>query len=218
MTWTPAMVATLVALVLALSGCGTPRDDPAGPPAASEQQETRRGPVSLEASQPSLVLPSELAVDVPSCNGDPELTRLIEDPDAIRLEVVTTQVVRGDDAACLDGLAIVLEQPLGDREVIDLVSGASLRVVDQTEILECTDIDYPLEPTFDTPDEALADALRDRPSSGTVPGRVEDYVRDDREGQVFFEHIVDDHDVLFTWGVVQDDDGRWGVVSLGGCF
>jgi hypothetical protein len=43
-------------------------------------------------------------------------------------------------------------------------------------------------------------------------------VRDDREGQVYFEYIVEDHDVLYNWGLAQDDDGRWGVVSLGGCF
>jgi hypothetical protein len=68
------------------------------------------------------------------------------------------------------------------------------------------------------PEEALADALREQPSSGSVPDRVEDHVRDDREVQVFFEYVVGDHDVLYTWGVAQDDDGRWGVVSLGGCF
>ncbi len=124
----------------------------------------------------------------------------------------------GDSDACLDGLAVVLEEPLGDREVIDLVSGPAFAVVDQTEVLECSDIDYPLAPTFDTPEEALADMLREQPPVGTVPDRVEDYVRHDREGQVFFEHVVDDHDVLYNRGVAQHHAGRWGVVSLGGCF
>jgi hypothetical protein len=214
-TWTPAVVGVVgVTVALVLTGCGTPVDGRG----AGGQPETRRGPVSLEGSEPLLVHPDELALDVPSCHGDPELTQLIEDPDAVRLEVATTQVVRGARDDCLDGLAVVLEEPLGDREVVDLVSGATLPVVDQTAVLECSDVDYPLEPTFGTPEEALAAVLREPLPSGAVPDRVEDYVRDDREGQVFFEHIVDDHDVLYTWGVAQDDDGRWGVVSLGGCF
>jgi hypothetical protein len=215
-TRTLTLVGMLVALVL--SGCGAPVDGPAGTPGAVEQPETRRGPVSLEGSEPALVRPDELALDVPSCHGAPEVTQLIEDPDAVRLEVVTTQVVRGDRDDCLDGLAVVLEEPLGERDVVDLVSGATLAVHDQTEVLECADLDYPGEPTFATPEEALADVLGGQLPSGAVPDRVEHYVRHDREGQAFFEHIVDDHDVLYTWGVAQGDDGRWGVVSLGGCF
>jgi hypothetical protein len=215
-TRTLTLVGMLVALVL--SGCGAPVDGPAGTPGAVEQPETRRGPVSLEGSEPALVRPDELALDVPSCHGAPEITQLIEDPDAVRLEVVTTQILRGASDDCLDGLAVELEQPLGDREVVDLVSGTTLAVVDQTEVLECADLGFPLEPTFHTPEEALADVLGGQLPSGVVPDRVEDYVREDREGQVFFDHIVDDHHVLYTWGVAQDDDGRWGVVSLGGCF
>jgi hypothetical protein len=214
-TRTPVVVGVLVAVLFA--ACG-PVDGVASGPASEATPETRRGPVSLAGSEPFLVLPDELSLDVPSCNGDPELVQLIEDPDAVRLEVATTQVVRGASDGCLDGLQITLEAPLGDRAVVDLVSGAVLVVVDQTEVLECSDLDYPLEPTFATPEEALADALRAQPSSSPVPDRVEDYVRDDREGQVYFEYIVEDHDVLYNWGIAQDDDGRWGVVSLGGCF
>jgi hypothetical protein len=203
-----------VVVALVLTGCGTPVDGPG----AAVSPETRRGPVSLEGSELVLVLPDELALDVPSCNGDPELVQLLEDPDTVRLEVVTTQVVRGASDDCLDGLAVALAEPLGDREVVDVVSGATLPVVDQTAVLACSDLDYRLEPTFATPEEALADVLRGQLPSEAVPDRVEDYVRDDREGRVYFSYIVDDHDVLYTWGVAQDDDGRWGVVTLGGCF
>jgi hypothetical protein len=210
-----AAVGALIALVL--TACGT-ADVAARVAAPDEMPETRRGPVSLEDSQLFLVLPDELSLDVPSCHGDPEVVELIEDRDAVRLEVVTTQVISGPTDECLDGLHLPLEAPLGGREVVDLVSGAILTVIDQTEVLECADVDYPLQPTFATPEEALADALREQISTGPVPDRVEDYVRHDREGQVFFDHIVEDHDVLYTWGVAQDDDGRWGVVSLGGCF
>jgi hypothetical protein len=210
--WTPAAVG--VAVVLVLTACGTAVNGPG----AAAPPETRRGPVSLEGSEPSLVLPDQLALDVPSCHGDPELAQLIEGPDAVRLEVVTTQVVRGPSDDCLDGLAVVLEEPLGDRQVVDLVSGTTLSVVDQTEVLECSDLDYRSEPTFATPEEALADVLRGQLPSEAVPDRVEDYVRHDREGRVYFEHIVEEHVVLYAWGVAQDDDGRWGVVTLGGCF
>jgi hypothetical protein len=214
-TWTRTAAVVGIVVALALAGCGTPDDGAGG---AIGLPETRRGPVSLEGSEPALVLPHELSLDVPSCHGAPELTQLLEDPDTVRLEVVTTQVVRGDSDDCLDGLAVVLEEPLGERDVVDLVSGATLAVHDQTEVLECADLDYPGEPTFATPEEALADVLRGPLPSDAVPDRTDEYVRDDREGRVYFEHIVDDHDVLYTWGVAQDDDGRWGVVSLGGCF
>jgi hypothetical protein len=214
-TRTQAVVGGLVAL--ALASCGT-ADGVARGSASVETPESRRGPVSLEDSQLFLVLPDELSVDVPSCHGDPELVQLVEDLDAVHLEVVTTQVVSGPGDLCLDGLQVTLETPLGDRGVVDIVSGARLTVVDQTEVLACSDIEYPLAPTFETPEEALADALREQPSSSPVPDRVDAYVRDDRQGQVFFEHIVDVHHVLFNWGLAQDVDGRWGVVSLGGCF
>jgi hypothetical protein len=210
---TTAVVGMVVALVL--TGCGAPDGASGG---AVELPETRRGPVSLEGVEPALVLPHELSLDVPSCHGAPELTQLVEDTDTVRLEVVTTQVVRGDREDCLDGLAVVLEGPLGERDVVDLVSGATLAVHDQTEVFECSDLDYPGEPTFATPEEALADVLRGPLPPDGVPDRLDDYVRDEREGRVYFEHIVDDHDVLYTWGVAQADDGRWGVVSLGGCF
>jgi hypothetical protein len=211
-TRTRAAVGVFVALLLA--ACGTADGVARGPVSA----ETRRGPVSLEDSRLFLVLPDALSLEVPSCHGDPELVQLVEDADAIHLEVITSRVVGGPEDICLDGMQITLEAPLGRREVLDLVSGARLAVVDQTEVLECSDIDYPLEPTFETPEEALADALREQPPSGPVPVRVEEYVRDDREGQVFFEYIVDDHHVVYNWGIAQDGDGRWGVVSLGGCF
>jgi hypothetical protein len=215
MTRTRVVVGMLVAVLLVACGPVEGVTIGSGP---DEAPETRRGPVSLAGSDLFLVLPNELSLDVPSCNGDPELVQLVEDLDAVRLEVVTTQVVRGPSDACLDGLHVPLGAPLGGRDVVDLVSGAVLAVVDQTEVLECSDLDYPLEPTFATPEEALADALREQRSPSPVPDRVEDYVRDDREGQVYFEYIVEDHDVLYNWGLAQDDDGRWGVVSLGGCF
>jgi hypothetical protein len=140
MTRTPVVVGMLVAVLLVACGPVEGVTIGSGP---DEAPETRRGPVSLAGSDLFLVLPNELSLDVPSCNGDPELVQLVEDPDAVRLEVVTTQVVRGPSDACLDGLHVPLGAPLGDRDVVDLVSGAMLAVVDQTEVLECSDLDYP---------------------------------------------------------------------------
>jgi hypothetical protein len=210
-------IVALVVVALVVVACGPSPDGAASAPGPDAQPETRRGPVSLEHAELFLVQPDELSLDVPSCHGDPELARLVEDADAIHLEVVTTQVVRGPADDCLDGLAVVLEAPLGDRAVIDLVSGATLTVADQTEVLACADHDLPGTPTFDTPEEALADVLERQPGPGPVPDRAEDYERHDREGQVFFEYVEDEH-VLYNWGVQRGDDGRWGVVSIGGCF
>lgn len=69
-----------------------------------------------------------LAVDqsVPSCNGDPVLDEIAEEPDVVRLRVVSTVTNPGD--ACLDSLEVELDEPLGDRDLIDMTSGAQIHV------------------------------------------------------------------------------------------
>ena len=74
--------------------------------------------------------PQQLAVDVPSRHGDPELDGLVEADDEVRVRIVTTMVVSGDAPACLDEVRFTLQDPLGDRDVIDAESGESLRVVE----------------------------------------------------------------------------------------
>ena len=90
---------------------------------------TERGPVSLAGGQVRQIGPQELAIDVPSCHGDPELDGLVED-DEIRIRIVTTMVISGDALACLDEAQVTLQEPLGDRDVIDAESGETLRVVE----------------------------------------------------------------------------------------
>lgn len=121
--------ATAVAAVLVLlAGCANADDPEAGAAPETSAPETddsrtERGPVSLERSETRRVSETELAVDVPSCNGDPELDIFEEDDEEVRVQVVTTVVVSGPSDACLDAVTLDLQEPLGDRTLTDLVSG-----------------------------------------------------------------------------------------------
>ncbi len=202
-------------LGMAVAACGPAVGSGAAP-------ETSRGPVPLEEAE--LVTDAQLSVAVPSCNGDPEVAALDEDDGTVYLEVVTTQVVDGPAEACLDLLEVALDAPLGERDLVDLVSGERLRVTDTggEQPLECLDADYPIEPTFDTAEAALEHALAedvdDDAGIAPAPTSVDDYEAVERaDGSMEFRYD-DDGDRSFVWGVIQDEDGRWGVVSLGGCF
>jgi hypothetical protein len=94
---------------LALAGCGP-----------NEQ----RGPVTLTTA--TLEAPARLRIEVPSCNGNPEVTDLDQADDAVTVEVTTTTRREGDD--CLDAVTIDLDEPLGDRHLIDGKSGDELAV------------------------------------------------------------------------------------------
>jgi hypothetical protein len=63
---------------------------------------------------------------VPTCNGEPEVTMLEETEDEVRVEVVSQRQRGGDD--CLDGVQVELDRPLGDRALIDVTSGRTVRV------------------------------------------------------------------------------------------
>ena len=200
------------ALIIGLAGaaCGPVSGSDAAP-------ETRRGPVSLEDSEVELVGPAELSVTVPSCNGDPEVASIDERAGTVQLEVVTTQVVRGPADDCLDAVQVVLDAPLNGRDLVDTVSGEALPVADGV-LLECFDADYPTEPTFDTPEAALEHALEVDAADVPVPESVEDYQPVERsDGWIDFEFRESD-ELYFIWGVIQDEDGRWGMASLGGCY
>lgn len=204
-----ALAVTVLIIGLAGAACGPISGSDAAP-------ETRRGPVSLEGSEVELVSVKELVVTVPSCNGDPEVASLDERNGTVEIEVVTTQVVRGPADDCLDAVHVVLDAPLDDRDLVDTVSGQTLPVAGSV-LLGCFDADYPIEPTFDTPEAALEHALEVDATGVPVPESVDDYEPVERsDGWIDFEfHESDDH--YFTWGVIQDEDGRWGMSSLGGC-
>ncbi len=208
---TAAMVVGTVLLLGGLTACG-PQSG------ATTEPRTERGSVSLEGQEVSLAESAELSVSVPSCNGDPDLADLDEQEGSVRIEVVTTQVVEGDSDACLDLLKVTLDEPLGDRDVVDTVSGDTLRLVgDPAGTVECFDADYPTEPTFETPEDALADALETGAADVPVPEDLDAYDRlDIDDGWVEFAFVGgEDHEL--TWGVTQDQDDRWGMTSLGGC-
>ena len=85
-----------------------------------------RGPVELDADV-QVVAPDRLQLGVMSCHGDPEITELSQDDEQVRIEVTSTVTDPGD--ACMDLLTVDLDAPLGDRAVVDLTSGRTLRVV-----------------------------------------------------------------------------------------
>jgi hypothetical protein len=85
-----------------------------------------RGPVELDADV-QLVAPGRLQLGAMSCHGDPEVTELSQDDGQVRVEVTSTVSNPGD--ACMDVLTVDLDAPLGNRGVVDLTSGETLRVV-----------------------------------------------------------------------------------------
>lgn len=99
MRWRPATVAWLAATLLGACFAGT-----------------TRGPVEL--TEAILVDATTLSFGVPSCNGEPEVSRLEETSTEVRVEVVSTVHRNGD--ACADSIRVALDAPLAEREVIDL--------------------------------------------------------------------------------------------------
>lgn len=74
----------------------------------------------------------QLALVVGSCNGDPEVTRLEETADEVRVEVVSDAPLFRAEDDCMDLVEVQLDEPLGDRAVRDLHSGQEVTV---TQIL-----------------------------------------------------------------------------------
>jgi len=85
----------------------------------------RRGPVGL--SEVTVAGRASLDVGVGTCLGDPELASLEQTADLVTIEVVATRSAT-EGPACMDILRVDLDAPLGDREVVDAVSGRSLPV------------------------------------------------------------------------------------------
>lgn len=207
----PVVVGVALALSIGLSACSSL--------AGQADPQMQRGSVSLEGQQVERADSTVIYVTVPSCDGDPVVVDLEEHLDRVLVEVVTTQVVSGDWKDCQDGVSIELDGPLGDREVIDAVSGSSLDVARQALVqLECFDADYPNDPTFDTPEEAFRDGLDSEAAKIDAPADPGAYARRDRGvSSVEFE-LRKGEDQYLIWGITQDADGRWGLTSFGGCW
>jgi hypothetical protein len=91
-------------------------------------RQTERRPVSLAGAAVHLVEQRELVVYVPSCNGEPAVDAFEETDTQVNIQIVTTVVTSGDSDDCLDSVIVTLNEPLGDRDVIDLMSGETLTV------------------------------------------------------------------------------------------
>lgn len=83
-------------------------------------------PVSLADSDFAVIGENTLDLKIPSCGGDPELTSLTKDDELVPVEVVAT--VHDIGPACADLLKVELDEPLGDRVVLDATSGEALRI------------------------------------------------------------------------------------------
>ena len=81
---------------------------------------TLRGDVSVIKAE--LRAANSLALVVASCNGDPEVSLLVETELEVQIEVVASSApFRGADD-CLDVVEVRLQEPLGDRTVVDMHS------------------------------------------------------------------------------------------------
>jgi hypothetical protein len=90
----------------------------------SDEPEQTRGPV--EVHEVRLIAPDTIELGVMSCHGDPELTQLSQDDERVRVEITSTVTDPGD--ACMDLFEVVLDAPLGERDLVDLTSGQTLQV------------------------------------------------------------------------------------------
>lgn len=71
--------------------------------------------------------PQTLIVGVNTCNADPRVA-VVEGEQSITLTVRADRQPFGSDD-CADSLSVPLEEPLGDRRVVDDVTGEELAVV-----------------------------------------------------------------------------------------
>ncbi len=82
-----------------------------------------------------LVDETTIAAGVESCNAHPVITKLDETESEVRVEVTATfaptSFFGGGRADCQDGVTVTLEEPLGDRAIVDLSTGEA--VEPQTE-------------------------------------------------------------------------------------
>lgn len=105
------MLTAALAVFLLLTGC-------------AERDRGERGPVPLGTHYVDEAI-GFLTVEVSSCNGEAELGSLEETETEVRIEAIATTYEERED--CLDGLTLELDDPLGDRKVVDAVTGRELR-------------------------------------------------------------------------------------------
>jgi hypothetical protein len=111
-----AGVLAVMTVLAVLSGCG---DD--GPGDGQTRDTVTVG------SEARLTSPETLELTVESCNGRPEVTELAQGEEVVEVEVVATVTDPGD--GCLDVVEVVLDEPFGQRVLVDLTSGRTIAVV-----------------------------------------------------------------------------------------
>lgn len=89
---------------------------------------TWRGPVRVVAAESRQ--PDRLMLIVNSCQANPELSLLRESGQEVEVEVIATKTfrLRGGGNDCQDLVEVQLQEPLGDRIVVDLHSGKAVSV------------------------------------------------------------------------------------------
>lgn len=87
---------------------------------------TWRGEVTVMEAE--LRSPRRLALIVASCQGDPEVSVLRETDRQVQVLVIASSAPFRGGPACQDLVAVELQEPLGDRVLIDLHSGQSVDV------------------------------------------------------------------------------------------
>lgn len=63
-----------------------------------------------------------MVLDISTCNGEPEVDKVVESSDAVRVTVVS-EVQKGVGPACADYVQLDLKNPLKGRAVIDGSTG-----------------------------------------------------------------------------------------------
>ncbi len=92
---------------------------------------TVRGEVSVVEAE--LRDDSLLVLSLDSCNGDPDVSVLEENDDQVRVEAVASSTPFGGGDDCLDVVEVRLQQPLGNRVVVDAHSGDEVSVSGSAE-------------------------------------------------------------------------------------
>lgn len=83
----------------------------------------------VSVTRAELRAPDRLALNVASCNGDPEVTLLRETDVDVQVKVVSSSFpFSGGHDDCLDGVVVQLQQPLEDRVVVDKHTGKPVSI------------------------------------------------------------------------------------------
>lgn len=89
---------------------------------------TQRNAVQVQVAQ--LLFPDRLRLFVDSCNGDPEVTRVVETAVTVQVRVVAFPHPPSGGEDCRDAVHIQLQDPLGDRALVDLHSEKFVGIID----------------------------------------------------------------------------------------